>query len=171
MSRVLRIFAVAAFILVGPAEGGRHILSAQVPTVLRWAGDPEGGAPFVEADPSRPDEVVGFDVEIASLFARSLGRRPEFINITFTTIDQSIARGDAEIGFHIDERTEELIPDEEVYKAGWVFAIPTASETLRPIGAAYTWTVAVDCSVTLVPSITVGLAAEVPMWMCVVARV
>lgn len=98
MSRVLRIFAVAAFILVGPAEGGRHILSAQAPTVLRWAGDPEGGAPFVEADPSRPDDVVGFDVEIASLFARSLGRRPEFINITFTTIDQSIARGDADVG-------------------------------------------------------------------------
>ena len=30
-----------------------------------WAGDAEGGAPFVEADPSRPDRVVGFDVDIA----------------------------------------------------------------------------------------------------------
>jgi polar amino acid transport system substrate-binding protein len=66
--------------------------------VLRWAGDPEGGAPFVEADPSHPDRVVGFDVEIAALLAAGVGRAPEFLNITFTSIDQSIARGDAEVG-------------------------------------------------------------------------
>lgn len=66
--------------------------------MFRWAGDPEGGAPFVEADPSHPDTLVGFDVEVAALIARSLGRRPEFVNINFTSIDQSIARGDADIG-------------------------------------------------------------------------
>ena len=71
---------------------------AAPPPVFRWAGDPEGGAPFVEADPSHPDTLVGFDVEIADLIARSLGRKPEFINISFYSIDQSIARGDAEIG-------------------------------------------------------------------------
>jgi polar amino acid transport system substrate-binding protein len=66
--------------------------------VFRWAGDPEGGAPFVEADPTHPDRLVGFDVDIAELFARGLGRTPEFLNITFTSIDQSIVRGDADIG-------------------------------------------------------------------------
>jgi len=73
-------------------------LSAQAPTVLRWAGDPEGGAPFVEADPSRPDQVVGFDVEIADLFARDLGRTSQFVNVDFRLIDQSVARDDADIG-------------------------------------------------------------------------
>ncbi len=63
-----------------------------------WAGDPEGGAPFVEANPNNPDEVVGFDVEIADLIARGLGLKSTFVNITFTSIDQSIERGDAEIG-------------------------------------------------------------------------
>jgi polar amino acid transport system substrate-binding protein len=71
---------------------------AAQPQVLRWAGDPEGGAPFVEADPGRPDRVVGFDVEVADLIARGLGRTPEFLNVTFYSIDQSIARGDADIG-------------------------------------------------------------------------
>src|SRR5258708_745012 len=71
---------------------------AQTRPVLRWAGDPEGGAPFVEADPSHPDRVTGFDVEIADLLARGLGRSADFLNITFTSIDQSIARGDADIG-------------------------------------------------------------------------
>jgi polar amino acid transport system substrate-binding protein len=65
---------------------------------MRWAGDPEGGAPFVEADPARPERVVGLDVEIAELLAASVGRTQEFLNITFRSIDQSIVRGDAEIG-------------------------------------------------------------------------
>ena len=74
------------------------VTAAEPPLVLRWAGDPEGGAPFVEADPAHPDTVVGFDVDVAGLLARGLGRRPEFLNVTFTSIDQSIKRGDAEIG-------------------------------------------------------------------------
>jgi polar amino acid transport system substrate-binding protein len=80
------------------ASVSSRTVSAQQPAVFRWAGDPEGGAPFVEADPSRPDDLVGFDVEIAGLMARGLGRRPEFVNIDFRQIDQSVARGDAEIG-------------------------------------------------------------------------
>jgi polar amino acid transport system substrate-binding protein len=72
-------------------------LAAQ-PRVLRWAGDPEGGAPFVEADPARPDRLVGFDVEIAALLASGVGRTPEFVNVRFEAINQSIARGDADIG-------------------------------------------------------------------------
>src|SRR5947208_258981 len=68
------------------------------PRELRWAGDPEGGAPFVEADPAHPDTLVGFDVEIADLIARGIGRTPRFELVTFYSIDQSVARGDADIG-------------------------------------------------------------------------
>jgi polar amino acid transport system substrate-binding protein len=72
--------------------------AADSPREILWAGDPEGGAPFVEADPSHPDRVVGFDVDVADLIARGLGRTPRFVNVTFTSIDQSIERGDADIG-------------------------------------------------------------------------
>src|SRR6266404_6339065 len=86
--------ACALSIVIGAA-----VLGAAGPhAALRWAGDPEGGAPFVEADPSHPDTLVGLDVEIAELLARGLRRTPEFLNVTFTSIDQSIARGDADIG-------------------------------------------------------------------------
>lgn len=74
------------------------IAGAAPPPVFRWAGDPEGGAPFVEADPAHPDRLVGFDVEIAELIARGLGRTPQFVNVTYWSIDQSVARGDANIG-------------------------------------------------------------------------
>src|SRR5262245_25313097 len=67
-------------------------------TEFRWAGDPEGGAPYVEASPTDPDALVGFDVEIADLIARGLSQRPRFVLVQFAQIDQSVARGDAAIG-------------------------------------------------------------------------
>lgn len=93
---ITRSAKAVALLSVGSIAFGAFRVAAAQP--FRWAGDPEGGAPFVEADPSRPDALVGFDVEIAALLARSLGRSPEFVNIQFNYIDQSIARGDAEIG-------------------------------------------------------------------------
>ena len=71
---------------------------AQTPPPLRWGGDAEGGAPFVEADPNDPQKVSGFDVEIAELIARELGRRPQFVQIAFASLDQSAVRGDFDIG-------------------------------------------------------------------------
>ena len=84
---------VAVFLLVTAS-----VASAQTPPPLRWGGDAEGGAPFVEADPADPQKVSGFDVEIAELIARELGRRPQFVQIAFSSLDQSAIRGDFDIG-------------------------------------------------------------------------
>ncbi|MGH9321692.1 MAG: ABC transporter permease subunit [Vicinamibacteria bacterium] len=66
--------------------------------VLRWGGDAEGGAPFMEADPEDPTKLVGFDVEIAELIAQELGRTPQFVQAAFTQLDQSAIRGDFDVG-------------------------------------------------------------------------
>ena len=66
--------------------------------VLRWGGDAEGGAPFVEADAADPSKVRGFDVEVAETIARGLGREPRFLQVAFSSIDASVARGDFDIG-------------------------------------------------------------------------
>lgn len=96
----MRVLIRAASVALLAISVSRSLMAAplQSPRELRWAGDPEGGAPFVEANPIHPDEIVGFDVEIADLIARGLGRKAAFINIAFASIDQSIERGDAEIG-------------------------------------------------------------------------
>jgi polar amino acid transport system substrate-binding protein len=86
------IFSVAFFILACASTA-----RAQQPE-LTWAGDPEGGAPFVEADPADPNKVTGFDVEIAALIARGLGRTPRFLFVPYASIDQAIERGTADIG-------------------------------------------------------------------------
>ncbi len=66
--------------------------------VLHWGGDAEGGAPFVEADPRDPSKLRGFDVEVAEEVGKGLGRRAEFVQVAFNEIDQSVERGDFEIG-------------------------------------------------------------------------
>ena len=103
---------------------------AQESRELRWAGDPEGGAPFVEASPADPSRLVGFDVEIADLIARGLNRQPRFVFTTFTSIDQSIARGDADIGLSGIEdtptRRSALAPTVPYYAFREVLAVRAA---------------------------------------------
>ena len=94
LRRSVRLAFAAATIFLLPAR----VPGSQIAPHLRWAGDPEGGAPFVQADPEQPEKLVGFDVEIAELIARRLGRQALFVNIAFASIDQSIERGDADIG-------------------------------------------------------------------------
>ncbi len=66
--------------------------------VLLWGGDAEGGAPFVEADPADASRVRGFDVEVAETIARGLGRHARFVQVQWSSIDQSVERGDFAIG-------------------------------------------------------------------------
>jgi polar amino acid transport system substrate-binding protein len=82
-----------AFVLVS----GLLTASAQQPE-LRYGGDAEGGAPFMEADPRDPSQVVGFEVDIAGLLAHALGRSPRFVQTAFITLDATVARGDFDIG-------------------------------------------------------------------------
>jgi polar amino acid transport system substrate-binding protein len=73
-------------------------LAAQDATVLRFGGDAEGGAPFMEADPNDPSRVVGFEVDVAALLAAGLGRTPRFIQVGFASLDPAVERGDFDIG-------------------------------------------------------------------------
>jgi len=92
---------VAALLLWGCAQGP----GAEPQAALRWGGDAEGGAPFVEADPADPSVVRGFDVEIAELIARGLGRQPRFVQVAWSSIDASVERGDFELGLSGVEET------------------------------------------------------------------
>jgi polar amino acid transport system substrate-binding protein len=74
------------------------LFAEREPGVLRWGGDAEGGAPFVEADPADPSIVRGFDVAIAEAIAKRMGLKPRFVQVGYSSIDQSVERGDFEIG-------------------------------------------------------------------------
>lgn len=74
---------------------------------LRWGGDAEGGAPFVEADPNDPSKVRGFDVEIASMIARGLGQEPVFVQTAWSSLEASVERGDFDVAMSgLEDRSE-----------------------------------------------------------------
>lgn len=74
---------------------------------LRWGGDAEGGAPFVEADPNDPSKVRGFDVEIASMIAHGLGREPVFVQTAWSSLEASVERGDFNVAMSgLEDRPE-----------------------------------------------------------------
>lgn len=52
----------------------------------------------MEADAADPSRLRGFDVEIATMIARGLGREPQFVQVAWASIEQSVARGDFTIG-------------------------------------------------------------------------
>ncbi|MEP6779914.1 MAG: transporter substrate-binding domain-containing protein, partial [Gemmatimonadaceae bacterium] len=111
---------------VGTDTGVAKIASTSATTnstLFLWGGDAEGGAPFVEADPSDPSKVRGFDVELAELMGRGLKREPKFIQVTWASIEQSVERGDFDIGMSgvedrpaLRERHSVTIPYFEFYE-------------------------------------------------------
>lgn len=111
--RFLYASAVALAVVLIAAWQSQSAPSAQPPATtsiskpFRWGGDAEGGAPFVEADAADPTKVRGFDVEISELIARGLGREPKFIQVAWASIEQSVERGDFEIGMSgVEDRAE-----------------------------------------------------------------
>ena len=100
------LWVLTACTVGAPDVSSARSSSAPV-SVLRWGGDAEGGAPFVEADPAHPDSMRGFDVSIAGMIARGLGREPEFVQVAYANIDASVERGDFDVGLSgVEDRPE-----------------------------------------------------------------
>jgi polar amino acid transport system substrate-binding protein len=96
--------ALVATVFAFGGAGGQSVHAARE---LRWGGDAEGGAPFVEADPADPSRVRGFDVDIAGMIARGLGRTPRFVQVAWASIEASVERGDFEVGLSgVEDRPE-----------------------------------------------------------------
>ena len=66
----------AALLFVLPARASE--LPLLVKGTLTWAGDQEGGGPYVYPAEDDPSRVVGFEVELADKLAARLGLRASF---------------------------------------------------------------------------------------------
>jgi polar amino acid transport system substrate-binding protein len=69
-------------------------LRAGEPPPLVWAADAEGGAPYISMDPDHPGQYVGFEVDLKAALEKELGRRIEFKQYSFKSIDSGLLRGD-----------------------------------------------------------------------------
>jgi polar amino acid transport system substrate-binding protein len=64
---------------------------------LRWGGDLEGGGPYVYPSPSNPEEIEGFEVELARLLAARLGVVAEFVQGQWDKLPELLNRGDIDV--------------------------------------------------------------------------
>jgi polar amino acid transport system substrate-binding protein len=75
---------------------------------LRWAGDLQGGEPYVYRDPADPSKLDGFEVEIAQGLAKRLGVRQRFVQNDWSTLIPSLLRGDFDAAMNGIEDTPAL---------------------------------------------------------------
>lgn len=73
----------------------------------RWANDPQGGAPYVFQDPTDPNRLTGFEVEVAGLVAQRLGAQPVPVAGPWDKLLELLARGDVDAAMNGLEVTEE----------------------------------------------------------------
>jgi polar amino acid transport system substrate-binding protein len=90
---VIRAAAALAFVFATPAvASGLDRVRARGEFV--WAGDLQGGEPYVYRDPRDPSRLIGFEVEIADGLAKRLGVRERFVQNDWANLLPSLVRGD-----------------------------------------------------------------------------
>jgi polar amino acid transport system substrate-binding protein len=76
---------------------------------LVWAGDAEGGAPYIFKDSEHPEKNLGFEVDLAEALSRELGRPIEFKQYDFKSLVPGLERGD----FDFAMNGLEITPDRQ----------------------------------------------------------
>ncbi|HEX9579354.1 MAG TPA: ABC transporter substrate-binding protein/permease [Myxococcales bacterium] len=64
---------------------------------LRWAGDLQGGEPYVFRDPRDPSKLIGFEKELADALAARLGVNARFVQNDWSNLVPSLERGDFDV--------------------------------------------------------------------------
>jgi polar amino acid transport system substrate-binding protein len=64
---------------------------------MTWGGDVQGGEPYVYEDPSQPNHIIGFEVDIMDAVARRLGVRARMVQYSWPSLVPSLERGDFDV--------------------------------------------------------------------------
>lgn len=106
-----RLATLLALFIAPSAFGG--------PSVLKWGGDAEGGAPYVFRDPRNPSQIIGFEVDLMNEVAASIGMKAEFVQNSWDSLIPGLQRGDYDVvcnGLEItDDRKREVLFSEPYF--------------------------------------------------------
>src|SRR5262245_18982980 len=78
---------VLLFSLVVPARAMQR-------RTFSWGGDAEGGAPYQMPDPRNPEQIVGFEVDIADALGKRLNLKPHFVQQQWDGLVPGLQRGE-----------------------------------------------------------------------------
>jgi polar amino acid transport system substrate-binding protein len=74
---------------------------------LRWGVDAQGGAPYAFQDPTDPNHLIGFEVELADALARRLGMKARPVQGQWDTLLDLLGRGDFDVALNGIEASDE----------------------------------------------------------------
>jgi polar amino acid transport system substrate-binding protein len=97
--------SVHIFLLLAALSG---LTRVQDQGELRWAGDLQGGEPYVFRDPRDPSKLVGFELELAQALAKELHVRETFVQNEWSNLVPSLERGDFDVILNGLEDTAQL---------------------------------------------------------------
>ncbi len=91
----MRSLIIIFLILAGWAGAGSAAPGPgpDLPQVLRWANDAEGGAPYIFHPPDHPEQLVGFEVELAEALCRRLGCESRFVQYNWANLIPGLRQG------------------------------------------------------------------------------
>lgn len=105
LTAALAILCVSATAFAAPETG---LARVRRQGELRWAGDLQGGEPYVFRDPRDPGKLIGFELELAQALAAKLGVRETFVQNDWSNLVPSLERGDFDLILNGLEETPAL---------------------------------------------------------------
>src|SRR5882724_2674389 len=64
---------------------------------LLWGGDAEGGAPYSFPNPQKPEEIIGFECDLADALAAKLGVKAKMVQNQWDQLIPALDRGNFDI--------------------------------------------------------------------------
>src|SRR3989440_5388578 len=65
--------------------------------LLLWGADAEGGAPYVYPDPQKPEQLVGFEYDLADALAAKFGVKARMVQNQWDQLIPALERGNFDI--------------------------------------------------------------------------
>jgi polar amino acid transport system substrate-binding protein len=115
LSRVSMTGLVASLLLAGgtfPLFAADKLDEISQRGVLLWGADAEGGAPYVYPNPDQPEQLVGFEYELAEAIAAQLGVKAKMVQNQWDQLIPALNRGNFDIilnGLEITEDNQQHI--------------------------------------------------------------
>src|SRR5947199_9918866 len=106
MSNALRssgaplVLALASALFAGSpclSFAGDRLQEIRQRGVLLCGADAEGGAPYVYPDPQRPEQLIGFEFELAEALARRLGVQAQMVQNQWDQLIPALDRGNFDL--------------------------------------------------------------------------
>src|SRR5437868_303031 len=132
LSRVtLIIFALLLASRPFPVFASDQLQQIRKRGVLLWGGDAEGGAPYSYPNPQKPEELIGFECELADALAAKLGVKAKMVQNQWDQLVPALERGNFDIilnGLELTANNQQHIAMSQPYFI-YVQQIVTRKET------------------------------------------